>query len=171
VIEFRATAEQIGIFLDAPEKIRMHEIEGKGAKYGESFVAQAGCSDTLLSSIPILISGGVDLSAELKTRLLEAFEALAAIGAEFGFRTAHEISRFVYFHAILTGPGWKFEEALDAQVLQKLLPKLHGSERRLGPVLKQLRAFCDKYDLLASKEKIDRMADRLKDGFTSFAEA
>jgi hypothetical protein len=171
VIEFRATVEQMGSFLNAPEKIRMHEIEGKGAGYGEPFVAQAGRSDTLLSSIPTMISGGVDLGAELKVRLLEAFEALAAIGAEFGFRTAHEISRFVYFHATLIGPGWRFEEALDAQVLQKLLPKLHGSERRLGPVLKQLGVFCDKYRLPASKEKIDRMADRLKDGFTSFAEA
>lgn len=171
VIEFRATTEQIGSFLDAPEKVRMHEIEGKGSGYGEAFVAQAGCLNTLLSTIPTPISGGVDLVAELKEKLLEAFEALAEIGAEFGFRTAHEISRFVYFHATLIGPGWKFEEALDAQVLQKLLPKLHGSERRLGPVLKKLGAFCDKYGLLASKEKIDRMADRLKDGFTSFAEA
>ena len=171
VIEFRATSEQIGSFLDAPEKLRMDEIEGKGAAYGEPFVALAGWSNTLLSSIPSPITGGIDRGAELKERLLEAFEALAAIGAEFGFRTAYEISRFVYFHATLIGPGWKFEEALDAQVLQKLLPKLHGSERRLGPVLKQLGAFCDKYGLLDSKEKINRMADRLKDGFTSFAEA
>jgi hypothetical protein len=171
VIEFRATAEQIGGFLDAPEKVRMDEIEGKGAGYGQPFVAQARFSNPLLSSIPSTISGGVDRGAELKEKLVEAFGALAEIGAEFGFRTAYEISRFVYFHATLTGPGWKFEDALDAQVLQKLLPKLHGSERRLGPVLKKLWAFCDKYGLLASKEKIDRMADRLKDGFTSFAEA
>ena len=171
VIEFRASSEQIGIFLDAPAKVKINELDGKGAHYGQSFVVHGSLSSPALSAIPATISSGIDLESLLKARLVEAFEALAEIGAEFGFRTANEISRFVYFHATLIGPGWKFEEALDAQVLQKLLPKLHGSERRLGPVLKKLEAFCDQHSLRASKEKIDRMADRLKDGFTSFAEA
>ena len=56
-------------------------------------------------------------------------------------------------------------------MLQKLLPKLHGSERRLGPVLKALETFCETHHCTASLEKIRRMQDRLKDGFTSFAEA
>ena len=46
--------------------------------------------------------------------MMEAFTALEPIGAEFGFRTAFEISRFVVFHATLTGPGWQFKDALDA---------------------------------------------------------
>jgi 5-methylcytosine-specific restriction protein B len=77
----------------------------------------------------------------------------------------------VAFHATLTGAGWQFSAALDAQVYQKLLPKLHGSERRLGPVLKALGEFCTLHGCTASLEKIKRMQDRLKDGFTSFAEA
>lgn len=170
VIEFRATAEQIGEFLDAPDKIRLEELEGKGAGYGGPIVEQARSAAPRLSALPVTISLGIDHSTALKERLVEVFGALAEIGAEFGFRAAYEISRFVYFHATLVGPGWKFEESLDAQVLQKLLPKLHGSERRLGPVLAKLGAFCNKYSLTASKEKIDRMTSRLKDGFTSFAE-
>lgn len=171
VIEFRATADQLESFLKSPRRILIYEIEGKGSGYGEPFVIQSTAPVPLLSSLPIEISGGVDRGLELKDRLMEAFQSLSEIGAEFGFRTAYEVSRFIYLHATLTGPGWKFEDALDAQVLQKLLPKLHGSDRRLGPVLKKLWGFCDKYGLLASKEKIDRMTDRLKDGFTSFAEA
>lgn len=172
VIEFRATADQIGDFLSHPQRIDMDALAGKGAGFGGVFVAAAAGDAPSLAELPTTIHGnGMQCAADLKARMVEAFKALAPIGAEFGFRTAFEISRFVAFHAMLTGPGWKFSDALDAQVYQKLMPKLHGSERRLGPVLKTLEAFCVAHDCTASLEKIRRMQDRLKDGFTSYAEA
>ncbi|MEN9480350.1 MAG: hypothetical protein RLZZ298_1745 [Pseudomonadota bacterium] len=172
VIEFRATAGQIGAFMDSPQRIRMEALAHKGAAYGTAFVAAASGDAPLLADLPVTIhENGAQCADELKVRLVEAFTALSPIGAEFGFRTAFEISRFVAFHAVLTGPGWKFSDALDAQVYQKLMPKLHGSERRLGPVLKALEAFCIAHECTTSLVKIRRMQDRLKDGFTSFAEA
>jgi 5-methylcytosine-specific restriction protein B len=172
VIEFRATADQIGMFLDDPQPIRMDALSHKGAQFGAGFVGAASGAGPKLAELPASIHpDGSQCTVELKERLVEVFKALAPIGAEFGFRTAFEISRFVVFHAMLTGTGWKFSTALDAQVLQKLLPKLHGSERRLGPVLKALEEFCTMHGCPASLEKIGRMQDRLKDGFTSFAEA
>lgn len=172
VIEFRATAEQIESFLDDPQPIRMNVLAHKGAGYGADFVMAASGTAPALVDLPASIHpNGAQCAADLKARMVEAFKALAPIGAEFGFRTALEIARFVAFHATLTGPGWQFSTALDAQVYQKLLPKLHGSERRLGPVLKTLAEFCNQHGCTASLEKIQRMQDRLKDGFTSFAEA
>lgn len=172
VIEFRATAEQIETFLDDPQPIRMEALAHKGAGYGAAFVAAAAGAAPALADLPVTIhANGAQCAADLKARMVEAFKALVPIGAEFGFRTAHEIVRFVAFHATLTGPGWQFSTALDAQVYQKLLPKLHGSERRLGPVLTALAEFCTLHDCTASLKKIERMQDRLKDGFTSFAEA
>lgn len=172
VIEFRATADQIGEFLDNPQAVRMEELAHKGAGFGAAFVAAASSDAPALSSLdPSIHPDGALCAADLKARLVEVFNALAPIGAEFGFRSAFEISRFVGFHATLTGPGWQFKDALDAQVLQKLLPKLHGSERRLRPVLDTLQKFCEEHQCAASLEKIKRMQDRLKDGFTSFAEA
>ena len=161
VIEFRATADDIAAFLDAPSAVNMELLEGKGASFGAAFVAEAAAEVQLKSAT----------AAELKARMTEVFAALAPIGAEFGFRTAYEISRFIHFHDKLTGAGWQFNDALDAQVLQKLMPKLHGSQRRLEPVLKALESFCAANQCNASLEKIKRMQDRLKDGFTSFAEA
>jgi MoxR-like ATPase len=160
VIEFRATADDIAAFLDAPSAVNMELLEGKGAAFGAAFVAEAAAEVQLKGEI----------AAELKNRLAEVFVELAKIGAEFGFRTAYEISRFTYFHDKLTGEGWQFNDALDAQVLQKLMPKLHGSQRRLEPVLKALEAFCNTHHCNASLEKIKRMQERLKDGFASFAE-
>jgi len=161
VIEFRATADDIAAFLDTPSKVDMAALAGKGAAFGPVFVTEA--------STDAQLDGAT--AADLKARLTEIFGALAPIGAEFGFRTAYEITRFTHFHAKLAGNGWQFKDALDAQVLQKLLPKLHGSERRLGPVLKALEAFCTTHQCDDSLKKIHRMQDRLKDGFTSFAEA
>ena len=161
VIEFRATADDIAAFLDVPSAVDMTLLAGKGAAFGAAFVQEATTEDALDSATALA----------LKEKLVQVFEALAPIGAEFGFRTAYEISRFVRFHNKLTGAGWQFNEALDAQVLQKLMPKLHGSQRRLEPVLKALETFCIENQCNASLEKIKRMQDRLKDGFTSFAEA
>lgn len=172
VIEFRATTELIDAFLDDPQPIRMDALAYKGAGYGAAFVKAASGVAPALADLPTSIhTNGAQCAANLKARMVEAFKALAPIGAEFGFRTALEIARFVAFHATLTGPGWQFSAALDAQVYQKLLPKPHGSERRLGPVLKALEDFCTQHDCTASLKKIQRMQDRLKDGFTSFAEA
>ncbi|MBI4997371.1 MAG: DUF3578 domain-containing protein [Rhodocyclales bacterium] len=172
VIEFRATEDQIGAFMDDPQPVRMAELAHKGAGFGSAFVAAASGAAPQLAELPTTIHpNGSQCAADLKARLVEVFKALEPIGAEFGFRTAFEISRFVGFHATLTGPGWKFSDALDAQVYQKLMPKLHGSERRLGPVLKALEGFCTAHDCPMSLVKIRRMQDRLKDGFTSFAEA
>lgn len=161
VIEFRATADDIAAFLDNPSAVDMDLLEGKGAAFGPAFVAEASAVIQLKS----------ETAAKLKERLADVFAALAPIGAEFGFRTAYEITRFTHFHDKLTGAGWQFNDALDAQVLQKLMPKLHGSQRRLEPVLKALESFCTAHQCNASLEKIKRMQDRLKDGFTSFAEA
>jgi 5-methylcytosine-specific restriction protein B len=162
VIEFRATAGDIADFLDAPAKVDMDTLAGKGAAFGPAFVAEAR-TEAQLGSVT---------AADLKARLTEIFVALAPIGAEFGFRTAYEITRFTHFHTKLTGDGWQFKDALDAQVLQKLMPKLHGSERKLGPVLEMLHGFCSNYHCDSSLVKIERMQNRLRtDGFTSFAEA
>lgn len=162
VIEFRATAVDIAAFLNAPTAVNMKLLATKGAVFGEAFVAEATPENVQLQG---------ETAAELKARLVEVFAALAPIGSEFGYRTALEITRFTYFHEKLTGEGWLFNDALDAQVLQKMMPKLHGSQRRLEPVLEALAKFCKAHQCKASLEKINRMQDRLKDGFTSFAEA
>jgi 5-methylcytosine-specific restriction protein B len=81
---------------------------------------------------------------------------------------------------------------IDAAIMQKLLPKLHGSRNKLENILIELGKLClNKKDdgndknkspfdekvmpdvkYLLSYQKLKQMHDRvLKDGFTSFAEA
>ena len=122
------------------------------------------------------------------------FPELAKVGAEFGYRTAGEFCSFVEKAAALGSP---IEEAVDAAIMQKLLPKLHGSRRQLEKPLEALWKLCLKKDSAASvetlakvegeidtfpyttnciypisAEKIARLFKNAKDnGFASYAEA
>jgi hypothetical protein len=77
------------------------------------------------------------------------YELLTPVGFPFGYRTAKEVFVYVYVWiksrqlmgsdkaALLA--GWP--DALDKALLQKVLPKIHGSKRVLGDSLKATAAF------------------------------
>lgn len=171
VLEFRVSAPEISNFLGSPKSVDIDMIAGKGAEYAEAFVKASRNQDLDFLSLDDQITKAHEIAKNLNENLTEIFTALSKVGAEFGFRTGIEIFRFTFFHALLTGTGWNLKDAIDAQILQKLLPKLHGSERRLGPLLNVLREYCEQNQYTSSLIKIKRMQDRLRDGFTSFAEA
>ena len=169
VIEFRATHDQMAAFLDDPAGINLEALKHQGAAFSQAFVQRSKDGADIAT---LVNDAGVAYGPQLRADLLVLFTALAAMGAEFGFRSAKEIARFMVIHKELSGAGWQYKDALDAQVLQKLMPKLHGSARKLDGVLKELDAFATAEDLPLTREKVKRMQDRLKrDGFTSFAEA
>jgi len=77
---------------------------------------------------------------------LTAFqETLKGSGFDFGFRVINEILRFMVV-------AWRYENSprewnnweryFDAQIKQKILPKLHGSEKAIGNVLTNLFNCC-----------------------------
>ena len=76
----------------------------------------------------------------------------------FGYRTLDEISRFMYVAWKYEGKGsfdnWKIY--LDAQVLQKILPKIHGNLSINNP-LKELCEICKEQGLSRSFNKIELM--------------
>lgn len=84
-------------------------------------------------------------------RLMELFEIMKRGRGEFGFRTGREVMAYLRTAHFLTpeaeraewaAPEGKWLEALDAQILQKILPKLHGSRTRLAPLLGALATYC-----------------------------
>jgi MoxR-like ATPase len=169
VIEFRATATQMGLLLENQVSVELKALNGLGVTFSAAYV-QRTVAVTDISTLTD--DAGKPLRPQLKDDLLAVFSTLAQIGAEFGFRTAKEIARFMVIQKELAGASWDYKAALDAQVLQKLLPKLHGSARKLSGVLKVLQEFATAHSLPLTLEKITRMQQRLdRDGFTSFAEA
>lgn len=81
----------------------------------------------------------------LSSELTKFQDVLKGSGFEFGFRVINEILRFMFV-------AWKYENSppewdtweryFDAQIKQKILPKLHGSEKAIGNVLTNLFNIC-----------------------------
>lgn len=116
------------------------------------------------SVLPIELDGESQIGAQLK----ELHELLSLSGREFGHRTFAEVLEFER-HYVEAG-GASTQAAFDVQVCQKILPRLHGSKREVGPVLDELIEFTA-VGLPLSKEKLTRMKNRLEAmHFVSFAE-
>jgi 5-methylcytosine-specific restriction protein B len=73
-------------------------------------------------------------------KMLLLHRLLSEGGFEFGHRVFFESIRFASMLASAGELNPKI--ALDHQVIQKILPRLHGSRRRLEPTLCSLGQFC-----------------------------
>lgn len=144
----------IAAFLSHPPTVRLEHLGGRGSAFAPELLTTLQSALTATQSVPTLVV---------------LHETLTAHSAAFGFRTAHELQRFIAAHALLSGTQDP-TEALDAAVCQKLLPRLHGSQRRLAPVLTALLALASDWPL--TTQTLQRMRTRLEqDGFVSFFEA
>ena len=88
---------------------------------------------------------GIDLWNELADEIYSFQEVLGIAGFDFGFRVIDEILRFLYVSWVYEGQPkvWdNWRRYLDAQIKQKMLPKLHGSQRVLEDVLNELFKLC-----------------------------
>jgi len=94
-------------------------------------------------------------SKEINDTLLQFFSELQKTGAEFGYRSASEILRLINQLNTLN-EELTTSEKLDIAIMQKLLPKLHGSRRKLSPILETLGGFCVKGDSQVIKDVFDK---------------
>jgi 5-methylcytosine-specific restriction protein B len=136
VIEFRMDSRELGSFLKNPAKPDLGKLDGAGAAFARTFVHKAKSSFTIPTEI----------APRFEEEMLLLFKVLQSSGAEFGYRVAQEASQFVHCYKELGAfsPGdtkW-FDDALDAVIVQKLLPKLHGSRGKLEGLLWALATFC-----------------------------
>lgn len=178
VIEFRVTRAEMSKFLKEYQQVR--ELENRGRHMAASFVEMA--------KMEVAPSQKV---IDLEETLLDYFDTLKTVGAEFGYRTSAEIHRFFVIAALFVEDENNEKiSIMDVVIMQKLLPKLHGSQRKLVKVLEALGKLClktgdvkiylngekdlneqnVKYPL--SLDKIIRMYKNLEsNGFASYAEA
>ncbi|MBO7074224.1 MAG: hypothetical protein J6W12_04905 [Bacteroidales bacterium] len=169
VIEFKIAANEMEDYLGKKVNINLEQAYSACADMAVDFVTKA--------------ESQVEKDEKNKDVLLSFFKELKEVNAEFGYRTVNEISRYLHFaEGDLTD-----DTAIDTAILQKLLPKLHGSRKKLVPVLTSLWKLCLKngiektievefdkanFKYPESAEKIQRMYNAVVDnGFTSFAEA
>jgi hypothetical protein len=125
-IEFRLTEKDLEDFIVSDIKLDMDLLKHQGSNMSDGFMEMA-----LKESDKNLKPSEADLK--------QFFSELKKSGAEFGYRTASEIGRLMY---MLEALGESGDILLDVAIMQKLLPKLHGSRNKLTKVLPTLGGFC-----------------------------
>jgi len=169
VIEFKIAPNEMEDYLGKKVNINLEQAYSNCADMALDFVTKA--------------KSQVEKDEKNKDVLLSFFKELKKVNAEFGYRTVNEISRYLHF----SDGELSADSAIDTAILQKLLPKLHGSRKKLVPVLTSMWQLCLKdgiakeidaefikndFKYPESAEKIQRMYNAVVDnGFTSFAEA
>jgi len=178
-IEFRVAETELQQFFSDFTPLNSDVLKGQGVNMAQSF-------------LDISENKKAGFDENLQITLLKFFNELKKTGAEFGYRTASEIST-LYYQLQIINSDLTEDEKLDIAIMQKMLPKLHGSRRKLIPVLNTLASFCIKeemkieseifensdFDFNSEKvkyplalEKIKRMYKGAIDhGFASYAEA
>jgi hypothetical protein len=150
VIEFRISVDDLKEYLNSNKVLDMDKFLnedktfGLGSEMSESFLK--------------LANEDAKHTIDNESILLNFFIELQKAGAEFGYRSTFEINRLI---AILNeiskddktwdGKSINKNEFIDIAIMQKLLPKLHGSRNKLTRVLPILGGFCVEE---AKKEKI-----------------
>ncbi|WP_051229639.1 McrB family protein [Psychroserpens burtonensis] len=182
-IEFRVKEDEIKDFLEKPNAIDLNKLESAGASMATNFVTIATKKEDY------------QLSVDQQEEVHKFFKELQKSGAEFGYRTAFEISKLIFK---LKEFGLDNNDVkTDIAIMQKMLPKLHGSRTKLARTLKPLAKLCldtvddDTFDddyfnnfekidfendnnikYKISFEKIMRMyKNAVENGFASYAEA
>jgi hypothetical protein len=180
-IEFRVTQDEMKNFLVNIKDINMNALSGKGAGMAKSFLNMAESKEFATNDLETINNSLVQFFGELKKT-----------GSEFGYRSATEILRLINQLTVLD-QNLSTNKKIDIAIMQKLLPKLHGSRRKLCPVLETLGSFCITGDVKIIKdvfenadfdfnsvpvlyplslEKIARMyRGAIDNGFASYAEA
>jgi len=180
-IEFRISDAEMEEFLGNIKDFNPTVLTKSGAVTAKSFLQLAQNKSIATTNIE-----------EINQTLIRFFRELKKPAAEFGYRSATEILRLIHQLSVLDG-DLTTHQKVDIAIIQKLLPKLHGSRRKLCPVLVTLGSFCigrdvkmekdvfdnDSFDFNGadvlyplSLEKIARMyRGAIDNGFTSFAEA
>ncbi|MDP3878262.1 MAG: hypothetical protein Q8Q50_14895 [Methylobacter sp.] len=103
-----------------------------------------------------------------KGEINEIHQQLKEHNLHFGYRVANEFARFINLSDNLVGENHR-NEAIDIQILQKILPKFHGTKGKLHDTLAVLETLCDEKNYTRSSAKLNAMLKQLeRDGYTSF---
>ena len=118
-------------------------------EYLQSPLSDSDISDLSIDDLKEILSE-IDYDSDplwetLAMELTMLQETLKDSSFDFGFRVINEILRFMVV-------AWRYENSpdewdnweryFDAQIKQKILPKLHGSEKAIGSVLSRLFNLC-----------------------------
>ncbi len=100
---------------------------------------------------------------EIQNTFRKIYDIVDKCGYEFAYRTVREIRQYISAAYDLAENKESFElkDVLDEQLIQKILPKIHGNKKEIGTLLEDLSALCTEKQLVLSGNKIEKMKGKL----------
>ncbi len=139
----------------------------KSSNGDDDKTAEPGVAEGFMQLANEVRSGAIpqevqSLLEEMKPILEAFYKELEKCGFEFAYRTVKEI-RLYAIAAYKTAEGTipDATNIADIQILQKILPKIHGNKKQIGTLLDELEKLCIEKSLPNSLAKIRQMKDKL----------
>lgn len=154
VLEVNVEAVDVARFLGGETHLKPIVRAEAGSAEALLNLSRRARSNGLPGSLPTIPSMGA--LSEVSAVLADLFAIMKTRRQEFAFRTCSEILRYISIHQFCAGSrssDWR--NALDLQILQKVLPKLHGSRRNLEALLVALATYCDSENLTDSLKYLE----------------
>lgn len=109
------------------------------------------------------IQSGTDYISEIDAAIVtdifsQLYDALEKCGYEFAYRTVREVRKYINAAHELDGDDFELSRSIDEQIVQKVLPKIHGNRREIKELLSELASVCDGN---LSSNKIRQMQTKL----------
>lgn len=102
---------------------------------------------------------------EIMPVLEEIYKILETSGFEFAYRTAKEIRLYAFasYEICEDKSQFNINTVIDHQIVQKILPKIHGNKKQIGAMLAELKDELSKYDeFKLSQAKVNSMIGKLE---------
>ncbi len=151
----------LAALLESPTPVRPERLTGQGNAFGAVFSTSPRSS----------LATPTGSAKGEREGVLRLSETLTAHGFGFGLRTATEILRFcTAYNQLIPAPnGGQETKGFDTALCLKILPRLHGSQRRLAPALDALLtlAEAENWPQTATALRI-LQAQLLRDGFGGY---
>ena len=162
VIEFIVNRDDIAEYLKNP--VDQIQVTRAGDAKGRAFLELSrNTRRGVLETLP------KDVSEKVNEHLMDCLDLLQKARLEFAYRTVKEIERYmrVCYHLAEDKDEWKSSHRptpdqlrighsnwlsdLDDEILQKILPKLHGSRNRIGSLIGALTNYMHSGDVQSAE--------------------
>ncbi len=152
-----------------PDKDEVMDLFGSASREVKITPAKSGVAEAFLRLSKEIRSGKSGVNEQQMTEIRNVFTEIYEIteknGFEFAYRTVKEIRQYLNAACELSGKWDDVEmyRAIDEQLLQKVLPKIHGNRKEIGSMLDELEAICKRNgkELELSRRKIEQMKGKL----------
>ena len=153
-----------------PDKEDVLALFGTPVSTGKVTPANDGTAEAFLRLAREIRTGKCEIEnvdAEAMDKIRTVFDGVYDVvekkDFEFAFRTVREIRQYIAAAYEISGKdeGFNLNKAIDEQILQKIMPKIHGNRKEIGELLDKLEKICNDNGFALSVKKIKQMEGKL----------